>query len=418
MTTEELPSGPSRSLINEVADWLMDQALGNTDARTLLEKCSLRLSAAGLPLSRTNIGFQILHPLYQAESHTWHRQSGMEPPTHFSGGADSLEETWRRSPAFHMIENGIPVIRRRLTGPDAVVDFDFLADLRDQGATDYLGYLELFGSTNFVSGEQDGIIGSWVTDRAGGFADEDIQALRRIQRRLAVACKMTIREQITRNVLSAYMGPDAGRQVLRGNIQLGDGESIHAVIWFSDLRQSTVLADRLAPEQFLETVNNYFECTAGSVLANGGEVLRFIGDAVLGIFPIREDGFSETEACENALAAAAEAETRMDALNGERAKSGQDDLGFGLGLHLGDVIYGNIGVPERVEFSVIGPAANEVARLEDLTKVLERRVLVSESFAQALDRKWESLGVHALRGVGEPMEVFAAFRAHEAKAAE
>ncbi|MDA0241239.1 MAG: adenylate/guanylate cyclase domain-containing protein, partial [Proteobacteria bacterium] len=145
MTTEEQPSGPSRSLVNEVADWLMDQALGNTDARSLLEKCSLRLGAAGLPLSRTNIGFQILHPLYQAESHTWYRQSGMEPPTHFSSGADSMEEAWRRSPAFHMIENRIPVMRRRLTGPDAILDFEFLEEMRNQGGTDYLGYLELFG---------------------------------------------------------------------------------------------------------------------------------------------------------------------------------------------------------------------------------------------------------------------------------
>ena len=257
-----------------------------------------------------------------------------------------------------------------------------------------------------------------MTDRAGGFVDEDIQALRRIQRRLAVACKMTIREQITRNVLSAYLGPDAGQMVLNGNIQRGDGETIHAVIWFSDLRQSTALADRLAPQDYLDTVNTYFECTAGAVLENGGEVLRFIGDAVLGIYPIREDGYSEVEACEKALAAATEAERRMEALNRTRAEYGEDALDFGLGLHLGDLIYGNIGVPERVEFSVIGPAANEVARLEDLTKILGRRVLVSESFAQALDREWESVGVHALRGVGEPMEVFAAFSAKKAKAAE
>ena len=191
--------------------------------------------------------------------------------------------------------------------------------------------------------------------------------------------------------------------MLNGQIRRGDGEMIHAVIWYSDMRDSTRLADGMAAEDFLRTVNSYFECTAGAVLANGGEVLRFIGDAVLAIFPIR-DGDSQS-ACERAMAAARDAEARLGVVNDERARHDLEALDYGLGLHVGDVMFGNIGVPERLEFSVIGPAANEVARIEGLTKTLGRRTLASAEFARSVPRYWESAGSHALKGVGAPLEV-------------
>jgi adenylate cyclase len=180
---------------------------------------------------------------------------------------------------------------------------------------------------------------------------------------------------------------------------------LHAVIWYSDMRDSTRLADTLKEEDFLSSVNAYFECTAGAVMAHGGEVLRFIGDAVLAIFPIRNG--DARDACEAAMAAARDAERRLQELNGEREAQGLESLDYGLGLHVGDVMFGNIGVPERLEFSVIGPAANEVARLEGLTKSLGRRTLVSAEFARHLPNELESLGKHALRGVGAPVEVLA-----------
>ena len=153
-------------------------------------------------------------------------------------------------------------------------------------------------------------------------------------------------------------------------------------------------------------VNDYFACTAGAVIDNGDEVLRFIGDAQLGIFAIRSDGVDEEAACKMALAAVAKAERRLMTLNQKRTAAGDEDINFGIGLHVGDVMYGNIGVPERVEFSVIGPAANEAARIEGLTKETGCRMLVSDVFARRVDRLWRSLGSHELRGVGQPMEVF------------
>jgi adenylate cyclase len=227
----------------------------------------------------------------------------------------------------------------------------------------------------------------------------------RIQRRLVVSLKVQIKQQIAQTVLDTYLGMDAGRQVLDGQIQRGDGEMIHAVIWYSDMRDSTRLADSVAAEDFLKTVNSYFECTAGAVLANGGEVLRFIGDAVLAIFPIRDD--DPQSACELAMAAARDAEALLRTVNDERARRNLEALDYGLGLHIGDVMFGNIGVPERLEFSVIGPAANEVARIENLTKTLGRRTLASAKFARCVPRYWESTGEHTLKGVGAPLEVVA-----------
>jgi adenylate cyclase len=213
-----------------------------------------------------------------------------------------------------------------------------------------------------------------------------------------VSLKVQIRRKITHTVLSTYLGPDAGQQVLDGQIKRGDGEMLHAVIWYSDLRDSTRLADTLKAEEFLSTINAYFEC-------NGGEVLRFIGDAVLAIFPIRNG--DARDACQTAMAAAQDAERRLEAVNKERQAQGLEALSYGLGLHVGDVMFGNIGVPERPEFSVIGPAANEVARLEGLTKILDRWILVSTEFASHLPQRLESLGKHDLQSVGAPVEVLA-----------
>ena len=389
-----------------VADWLMDQALGTASLEDLLTECSLRLNAAGVPLWRSAIAFQTLHPLYEAVSLIWYRKSGLQPVGHFPEGVIARTEAWLNSPQYSLISNNLPFLRRRLTGPEAVIDFPLLQELKDGGATDHLVFMVPFGGAEYAAPGHDGILGSWTTDRPGGFTDEDIRALTRIQSRLGVACKIAIREQITRNVLSAYLGPEAGQQVLLGHIKLGDGESIHAVIWFSDLRDSSALADSLPPDEFLALVNDYFACTAGAVIESGGEVLRFIGDAQLGIFAIRGNGVDENVACEMALRAAAEAERRLLKLNQKRAAAGDGDIDFGIGLHLGDVMYGNIGVPERVEFSVIGPAANEAARIEGLTKETGCRVLVSDVFAAQVKRSWRSLGAHELRGVGQPMEVF------------
>jgi len=407
MADEQIAQTAGSVLVDRVADWLMSQALGEGEVQDIVGGCCDRLLAAGIPLWRGFVSFRILHPKFASVSIIWRRdeRSGVVEHIETLHSEAFTSEDWRQSPMNHMIVSQIPFLRRRLRGDEAGLDFPICRDLREQGGSDYLAWMVAFARDDEPGPHLDGVIGSWATDRPSGFGDGEIRSLTRIQRRLVVSLKVQIKQQIARTVLATYLGMDAGRQVLEGQIRRGDGEMVHAVIWYSDMRDSTRLADSLAAEDFLQTVNSYFECTAGAVLANGGEVLRFIGDAVLAIFPIR-DGDSRS-ACELAMAAVRDSQQRLQKLNAQRAAGGLESLDYGLALHLGDVMFGNIGVPERLEFSVIGPAANEVARIEGLTKTLGRRTLASAEFARCVPGAWESIGEHALKGVGAPVEVLA-----------
>jgi adenylate cyclase len=392
--------GGGSDLVGGVADWLMAQALGETELEELFSGCCARLRATGIPLARCFLGFRILHPLFTVMSLRWHPDKGISSDM-FGGSPDG--PGFHRTPYAHMVRDRIPNLRRRLAGRDAVIDYPQLADIRDEGMTDFLAYVVAFGEGPTVT---NGVIGSWATDRESGFNDIDIAALLSIQSRLAVACKVRIKDMIARNVVSTYLGADAGLKVLGGSIKRGDGETIHAVVWYSDLRNSTALAESLSPDAYIAALNAYFECTAGAVLAHGGEVLLLIGDAVMAIFPTGATGVDE--ACRSALDAAHDAERRLGKMNAKHA----EPLDFGVGLHVGDLMFGNIGVPERLQFTVVGPAANEVARVQALTKILGRRILVSRDFADALDLDWESLGRHQMQGIAEAREVFAPTPAH------
>jgi adenylate cyclase len=249
----------------------------------------------------------------------------------------------------------------------------------------------------FVNGEVHAA--SFATRRAGGLNEAELAALRRLVPPFTRMVEIYGNMQKARNILDAYLGRSAGEKVLAGHIKRGDGEDIDAVIWFCDLRDSTPLADSMGRREFLHLLNEYFECVLGPVLERRGEVLRFIGDAALAIFPVRGN---PAGACAQALAAAREALERMDKLN----KNREPPLRFGIGLHRGEVTYGNIGTPARIEFTVVGAAANEAARIEALCKTLDVDLLVSGLVARALPGQLRSLGGHTLRGVGDKMELF------------
>ena len=391
------------ALIDVVADWLMEQALANTDMVELVDGCCRRLRAAGVPITRALVSYRTLHPLFEAIWLIWDQGEGVdtfEMPHGATGNA-----MFRDSPFFHMVENDIPFIRRKLVGEEALIDFPVLTELHDEGVTDYLAAHVPFGKASPDQEIGDGMFLSWSTDRESGFSEADIRALRRIKTRLAVACKVRIKGEISRNLLSAYVGADASAKVLGGNIKRGDTETMHAVIWYSDMCNSTRLAEQLEPEAYLNVLNDMFEATAGPVIANGGEVLLLIGDAVLAIFPCLSMG--PQAAAEAARKATMEAMNALDVLNVPRREQGEDAISCGIALHVGDLTYGNIGVPQRLQFTAIGPAANQVARIEALTKVLQRPVLASAAFAGLLEEPWLSLGSQALKGVRAPIEVFA-----------
>jgi len=390
-------------LAESLADWLVRQALRDAPLEWIYEGTCKQLHAAGIPVARAHVTFSVLHPLFQAQSLQWYRDREVEARS-YRHGADP--EAWERSPLFYMITEGVPHLRRHLVGEAAMLDFPLLEDLKDEGLTDYVAFVVSFSDHISADEPSNGIAGSWATDRASGFSNADIRTLHRMEQRLAVACKIAIQRRITENILSAYLGPGAGTRVLKGQIKRGDGDSIHAAIWYSDMRDSTRLADSMTGPAFLEVLNQYFECSAGAVLQHGGEVLRFVGDAVLAIFPIQPDA-DAASACRQAMRAVETARRRLAGINAQRVARGAAALEFGTGLHVGEVLFGNIGVPERVEFSVVGAAANEVARLESLTKVLQHHTLVSEVFARHLDLDWIGCGRHALRGVGEKVGVYA-----------
>lgn len=382
-------------LATRLADWLIEQALGEDALEAVFEGCCRRLYALGIPLMRGHIGFRTLHPLYNAVTMTWQPDGGLDVQR-FTPEADARAD-WRASPLHYMIEHNVPVLRRRLVGDGARFDFSVLRGFREAGGTDYLAFLVVFDPAR-----RTGMIGSWLADAPDGFSEADLTVLQRVQRYLALACKTKMERQIAHNVVDAYLGPQAGREVLEGRIRRGEGRLVEAALWYSDLRSSTPLAERLPVEGFLAHLNTYFEATAGAVLAAGGDIIMLIGDAVLAMFPA--DGDAQA-ACRRAWAAAEDALARLETANRDRPEA--ERMRCGIGLHYGTVVFGNLGVPERLEFSVVGADVNRVTRLEDLTKHLGRPVLASAAFARHVDIDWSDLGRHELRGVADAQPVFA-----------
>ncbi|WP_259779804.1 adenylate/guanylate cyclase domain-containing protein [Aestuariispira ectoiniformans] len=386
--------------VQKVSDDIIAQALAGVSPEELLATLVRNLQQAGFPLWRSLISCGWIHPMFQAQSFVWNSEDDIVVKEQHLHGSENLDG-WLHSPIKAMIDESRYEARFNIGAGEGCNQFPVLADLRGQGGTDYLYMMAPFGHDDAALHRMDGIVSSWTTKQEGGFSDDEIDILRRLFPRLALGMKSLVREQTALNVLSAYLGTGAGQRVLEGQIQRGDGDYIDAVIWFCDMRDSTRLAEQLAPEEYLNLLNSYFEKTAGIVLDHGGEVLRFIGDAVLAIFPIAGFGGAE-RAARMALAAARNSISSMPI-----RQDGLPDVNFGLGLHVGEVLYGNIGVPERLEFSVIGRAANETARLEDLTKELGINMLVSQDFVDISPvSPWKSLGTQALTGVSQPISVY------------
>jgi adenylate cyclase len=386
MDSQATASTVSTVLGDAIIEWLSDQALHESEPATLYGELCQRLRGVGMPILHGRVAFRILHPLYDASALNWNPKRGVE--VEFFSPEQTGNEQFTSSPMGHALAHRLSVFRRRLTGETALVDFAVLEELRAWGGTDYLLLLVAFDQS-----EQSGILCGWLGDRASGFTDDEIAQLQRITRQLGIALKAKFERSVAQNIANAYLGKRAGEAVLRGLIRRGDGEKITAALWYSDLRRSTELADRLSAEAFLNLLGRYFEMTAAAVLDHGGEVVSLIGDAVLGLF--RVEGSTE-EACGRALAAAHEARRRL----GTAA-----DLDFGIALHLGQVIYGNVGVPERLQFTLVGSAVNEVVRVQDLTKQLGYPLLATAPFAAVVPGPWRPLGEHRLRGLETPMPI-------------
>jgi adenylate cyclase len=338
----------STTLGSTIVEWLAEEALLETEPTALYGELCQRLRGVGLPILRGQVTFRILHPLYTASALNWTAERGVVVEL-FSPERSGNEE-FLRSPLNHALTHRLPVLRRRLTGETALLDFTVFKEFRAVGGTDYIPFLVPFGQ-----GGQNGIICTWLGDRGSGFTDGEIAQLQRITRELGIALKAKIERSVAQNIAHAYLGKRAGDAVLNGSIRRGDGEKITAALRYSDLRHSTELADRLSAEDFLNLLGRYFEMTAGAALGHGSEIVPLIGDAVFGLFRVES---TPQETCGRALAAAHEARRRLHAAAPD---ANGTELSFGMSLYLGQVIYCNVGVPERLQFTLVGPAVNVVA---------------------------------------------------------
>jgi adenylate cyclase len=375
------------------AAWLAGQGDVPAEAPALLAGLCERLVAAGVPLTRVSAGVPTLHPQLSGRQFIWRRgESNVEAIPYGRGverSSDYLDSPVR---ALH---RGAGPLRRRLDGPERQLDLPLLETLAEAGATDYLAMALRFGSGR-------GGYVSWVTDRPGGFDAEALALLESLLPLLALRLELEANQDKTRGLLATYLGGDAARRVLAGEIERGRGERIRAAILLADLRGFTALSDRLPAEEVMVLLNDYFEIVTTQVEKNRGQVLKFIGDGLLAVFDL--DGSCRGTACCQAVHAAIDAVRAMAAWNSRRT----EPLALGIALHLDEVLYGNIGAAGRLDFTVIGKAVNEAARIEALCRTLGRQVLTSASFARSCScEPLVSLGSHRLRGIREAQEIFA-----------
>jgi adenylate cyclase len=347
-----------------------------------------------------------LHPVYEGRAFRW-RADGREEQAVVEFGPSNVgenAENWRRSAFYHLVVTGADELRRRL-GQTEPGEFYNLDVLRAEGHTDYFALIHRFASDGVI-GEMDCIYSQWLTGHPDGFAEADLAALRRLVPPLALAIKCASLARIATTLVEVYLGQDAGRRVLSGRISRGVADRINAVLWYSDLRSFTTITDTAAPDEIIPLLNDYAEAAISSVHAAGGDVLKLIGDGTLAI--IRAD--DPADACRAALRAEADLRRRVTELNQRRAAEGRPVTSVYLGLHIGDVFYGNIGSVERLDFTVVGPAVNEVSRIAAMCRSVDRPIVLSSDFAAATPAPERaslvSVGRYALRGVGRAQELF------------
>ena len=384
--------GSSSMHANPIAGWLLDEAWKIDSPERLADAFCRRLRESGVPISRSTVIIPTLHPQVAATVFVWRDDSGVkvvhEPH-------DVLHQPRFQASPFAPILRGAGGVRRRLESPDVKLDFPVVRELKAEGATDYVAM-----PFRFADGQLN--VMSMTSFAKGGFSTAHLGQIYEVLPMLGRLFEVFAQRRTAVALLETYLGRRTGGRVLDGLVKHGDGEHIDCVVWFSDLRESTALSHSMGRDAYLVSLNAYFNCVAGAILENGGEVLRFIGDAALAIFPIGTEGAAA--ACRQALAAARLAGERVAADNASHPE--RAPIRYGIGLHRGEVTYGNIGVPQRLEFTVIGSAANSAARVESMCKALGRNVVVSAAFAGTCPDKLVSLGRHKLKDVEGEQELF------------
>lgn len=380
---------------SSVAEWLTDGARSAVRAEDVMAELCERLLACGIPLWRAAVFVRTLHPQITGRRFLWRVGAGVavgELPF------EDLETAkYRDSPVVRVYATAAP-LRRRLRSERDGAEFAVLRELRGDGATDYLAS-PLFFTDGSIH------VATWATTEPSGFTDEHTAGIEAIVAPLARVAEIRALRRTAGNLLTTYVGNHAGERILAGQIRRGHTELVHAAIWLSDMRGFTALADRIRLDALIALLNRYFDCQVPAILAHGGEVLKFMGDGLLAIFPL-EGERDAAEACAAALAAGRQARASVAALSESIQRDGADALRFGLALHMGDVLYGNIGGGDRLDFTCIGPAVNLAARLEKLAGRLGRAILASGEFARHCAGSLAPVGAFTLPGLPAEQAVF------------
>jgi adenylate cyclase len=382
----------------ELHETIVAQALAGAAEHVLLNTVCDRLMATGVPLRRVMLGMEELHPTVEGQLVEWRRDVGTAAMRPYDRQVfNDKQEDWLRSPLYHLLTTNQTRLRRRIGDNYRQGEFEMIDTLFGEGARDYVAYCIPYDDIARAT-DQDRLYSSWTTDREGGFADEHVAMIDHIVPMLGLTFRSRAIARSANNMLQTYLGRDAGTRVLRGQVERG----ITQLVGF------TRIADTVASEQVVPLLNDYADCQVAAIHEQGGEVLKFVGDGLLAIYPINQ-GHDPSAACKRALRAAKAAYQRLDALNRRRAAEGLATTKFFMALHIGEVLYGNIGSNERLDFTVVGPAVNEVSRIEALSRSIEREIIMSAAFAREAREagvRLASLGRYALRGVARPQELF------------
>jgi adenylate cyclase len=380
--------------LKRIADWLIDGARSVVSPPLMVAEICERLLAAGLPLWRVGVFVRTLHPDILGVNFIW--KPGAEVAVG-SADFDLLESPeFRNSPLAIVFGEGREV-RHLIDDPESR-RFPFLDDMRAEGVTDYIA-LPLHATDGTVHAT------SWTTRQPGGFSDEQLSGLRSLMPPLARLVEITNQRRTASILLDTYVGNRAGERILGGQIRRGHTETMHAAIWLSDLRGFTALSDRLPAETVVDILNHYFDCQVSAIRSHGGEVLKFMGDGLLAVFPIAEADGDIHQVCARVLEAARESRASVHAMQypiGETVER----FRFGVALHVGKILYGNIGGGNRLDFTCIGPAVNLAARLEKIASRLHRTIVASAGFAGVCAGGWADLGEFPIAGFSKAERVY------------
>jgi adenylate cyclase len=390
----------------QLMNWLVSQGLTGVAEVDLIRGFCERCRAGGLDLSRGSVFIDTLHPIFEGRGFRWNDTETNESET-FEYGSTSegaSAQNWRRSVFYHMLENGHEELRIDLADR-APLDFTLIDDLAAKGHRHFLAFVHRFREAGTI-GQMDCVYSYWLTRRADGFGEPGLSALRDLVPVLGLAIKSAAQVDIARTLGRVYLGRDASEQVLRGRISRGVTERINAVLWFSDLRGSTAIGDSLTPDEIIPFLNDYAQAAIDAVHDEGGDVLKLIGDGVLAMFT----GGDMPAARRAALRAEHRFRRNMVSLNARRAADGRPVTTAYVGLHVGEVFYGNIGSEDRLDFTVVGPAVNEVSRIASMCSSVDRELLTSSDFRTGLDPTGRgylvSTGRFALRGIGRAQDLY------------